>query len=94
MAKLTIAIPQPLAAQVRAHFGDLTPETIIAAVDYACRRKQALAKDSKRHKAGKLPRAFYAPRVDALDKAPRKVVQLVEALHATGERLAPTKGKA
>lgn len=40
---MKLDIPKALAARVREHFGDVTPETVIEAVDYACNRKDALA---------------------------------------------------
>lgn len=64
---------------------------------YAVNRMRALHKDGKRYRAGKLASRLYAPRLDHVERAPRPLVQAVEAIDAAEEKLAtkPTakKGK-
>jgi hypothetical protein len=65
---------------------------------YAVRRLRALHRDGRRHKAGKLAAHLYAPRLDNVQRAPKKLAALVETVHEVGEKLAPkrpaAKGKA
>lgn len=93
MATMKLDVPKALAAQLTQFFGECSPASIIAATDYAVRRKLALHKDTKRHAAGKLASRLYAPRVDMVEKVPRALVAAVESIDAVAEKLAekPTK---
>jgi hypothetical protein len=56
MATMKLDVPAALAARVATHFGEVSPATLAAAVEYAVNRKDALAKHSgkvRRVKAAK-----------------------------------------
>lgn len=89
MPLVKLDVPKKLAAALTEHFGECSPTAILAACDYAARRKQALRKDSKRHRAGKLPAHLYAPRLDNVEKAPRKLAALASQLREVADRVKP-----
>lgn len=61
---------------------------------YAVRRMVALHKDEKRYDSGKLAERRYAPRIDNVEKAPRKLHIAVEEVHSTQEKKPEAKPKA
>ena len=91
MAAMKLDVPKALAAGLADHFGEVSPAAVLAAADYAVRRKMALRKDSKRHKAGKLAGRLYAPRLDNVARAPRNLAAIVQTIHEAGEKLSPAK---
>jgi hypothetical protein len=91
MATFKVEVTRALAAGLAQHFGEVSPAAVLAATDYAVRRKVALHKDAKRHAAGKLASRLYAPRLDNIAKAPGKLATLVSNVHEVAEKLAPAR---
>ncbi len=87
MAKtLRVDVSTELAKRMTEFFGECTAATLLAAVDYACRRKQALAKDATRHDKGRLPTRFYSVRLDAVKTVPKPLAQAVAAVERVAEK--------
>lgn len=85
---MKLDLPRDLAKRITDFWGECTPATVLAALDYAARRKMALAKDRTRYEKGKLATRLYRPRVENVEKVPKPLAQAVETIERAAEKLA------